>query len=1061
VTGMLDNLIARQRMILTILVAMLLAGLYSYLTVPKEADPDVPIPFVFVSAPHPGISPEDAERLLVKPMEARLRSVEGLKEMRSVAAQDHAGFYLEFDVNFDQQKALIDVREQVDLARADLPDDTEDPTVLEFNASLFPIITVTLSGDAPERTLLRHARILQDAIEAIPSVLKAELGGHREELLEVVVDPSKLESYNIAPKELLDAVTLNNRMIAAGVLDTGQGRFAVKVPGLFETATDVFGLPVRVVGDGAVTLGDLTDIRRTFKDRYTYARLNGKPSVSITVSKRLGYNILDTTRTIRAVVEEQRKLLPSSIQLSVAQDDSRWILSMLASLEAAVLTAVALVMVVVLSALGLRSALLVGIAIPASYLIGFMLFGLTGLTINMMVMFGLILSVGMLVDDTIIVVEYADRQMIEGAPRAQAYIAAARRMFWPIVSSTATTLVAFLPMLFWPDVTGKFMRYLPLTMIFVMSASLLVAIVFVPALGAIFGKPSTDDVETLKSVKASEQGDLRELTGFTGMYARLIARLLHHPLKVIGAAAAALIIVSVAYVNFGKGMEFFTDTESDGAIIHVAARGNLSAREMRDLVIEVERQVLEVKDIRTVFTHTGRNTGGNREGAPRDSIGTIRIELADWSERARGMNAILAEIRERTRNIPGIRVQLRKREGGPPVTKDIILEISSHNKEKLNAALPRIAGFMRNDMSGLIDIEDSRPLPGIEWHVKVDRTQAGRFGADITNIGVMVLMITDGVEIGDYRPDDSEDEVEIRVRYPFADRNIDQLDRLRVRTRDGLIPVSNFITRTAQPSTGTIERIDGNNIMTISADTADGVLASEKVSEISQWLKSAGLDSDIKLRFRGADEKQREARDFLIVAFSAALFLIAIILIAQFNSFYHSALILSAVVMSTVGVFLGLLITGQTFSVIMTGTGIVALTGIVVKNNIILIDTYQQLVREGFPLHDAIVRTGAQRLRPVMLTTFTTIAGLLPMMLKIEFDFINREILYGSPSASWWVQMATAVVFGLSFATLLTLLVTPCALALPDSLRESWSNFRKHRFYTAVRAWPLVRRQTK
>lgn len=1060
-SAILDSFISRQRTVLTVLVAIMLAGLYAYFSVPKEADPDVPIPFVFVAVPHPGISPEDAERLLVKPMEAKLRAVEGLKQMRSIASQDQASFYLEFDANFDQQRALIDVREQVDLAKSDLPDDTKEPRVVEFNASLFPIITVTLSGDAPERTLLRHARILQDSIEAVPSVLKADLGGHREELLEVVVNPSKLESYNIAPRELLDAVSLNNRMVAAGALDTGQGRFAVKVPGLFETAADVIGLPVKVVGDGVVTLGDLTDIRRVFKDRYTYARLNGKPSVSITVSKRLGYNILDTTRAVRAIVAEQQKLLPASIQMTIAQDDSRYILGMLSSLEAAVLTAVALVMIVVLATLGWRSAILVGAAVPVSYLMAFVLFGLTGLTINMMVMFGLILSVGMLIDDTIIVVEYADRQMIEGLARTQAYTAAAKRMLWPIISSTATTLVAFLPLLFWPDITGKFMRYLPLTMIFVMSASLVVAIVFVPALGSIFGKPSTDDVESLKSIKASEQGDLRNLSGFTGFYARLIGRLIHHPMKVIGAAIAALITVTVVYANFGAGLEFFTDTDSDSAIVHIAARGNLSAQEMRDLVIEVERQVLAVRDIGSVFTHTGRNTSGNREGAPNDSIGTIRIELVEWRERDRKMNDVLAEIRERTKNISGIHVQARKREGGPPVTKDIEVEITSHDKEKLNAALARTANFMRTGMSGLVDIEDSRPLPGIEWRLQVDRAQAGRFGADITNVGLMVLLITNGVEIGDYRPDDSEDEVEIRVRYPLADRTIDQLDRLRIRTRDGLIPMSNFVTRTPHPSSGAIVRLDGKNIMTVSADVADGVLANDKVKEIFQWLQNAELDPNINVRFRGADEKQREAGDFLVVAFSSALFLIAIILITQFNSFYHSALILSAVIMSIVGVLLGLLIMGQTFSIVMTGTGIVALTGIVIKNNIILIDTYQKLIRDGFPLHDAIVRTGAQRLRPVVLTTVTTISGLLPMMAKVEFDFISREILFGSPSASWWVQMATAVVFGLSFATFLTLLVTPCALALPASLRQSWTNLREHRVFKRFQARPPIRRQVK
>ncbi|MEQ1887882.1 MAG: efflux RND transporter permease subunit [Alphaproteobacteria bacterium] len=1044
-TSLLDTLISRQRTVLTILIALILAGLYAYFTVPKEADPDIPIPFIQVSAPHPGISPEDAERLLIKPLEARLRSVEGLKEIRSVASLGHAGLYLEFDADFDQQKALTDVRERVDQAKPDLPDDTEDPYVVEFNASLFPVMTIAISGDAPERALLRQARQLQNALEAIPSVLKVEISGAREEILEVIVNPAKLESYNIAPRELLDAVTLNNRLVAAGSMDTGQGRFAVKVPGLFETAADAINLPVKVAGDGVVRLGDLTEIRRAFKDRYGYVHLNGKPAISVSVTKRLGYNILDTSGAVRAIVTQQQNLAPATIRMTIAQDTSAGIYSMLSSLEAAVLTAIAMVMIVVLASLGLSSALLVGLSIPVSFLIGFALFGITGLTINMMVMFGLILSVGMLVDDTIIVVEYADRQMIEGLPRSQAYIAAARRMFWPIVSSTATTLVAFLPMLFWPDVTGKFMRYLPLTMIFVMSASLIVAIVFVPALGAIFGRPSTGDLETLKSIRASEHGDLNELRGVTGVYAQLITRLVRHPVKVIGAAIAMLCIVTTAYAFFGRGLEFFTETDADRANVFVSARGNLSAMEMRDLVFEVEREVLKVEGIRTAFTRTGQSSGGRSGGRPTERIGSIQIELLDWRDRTRNMNDILDEIRERTRHMAGIKILTRKREGGPPAEKDIIIDLTSHRKELLNPAVEKLAAFMRSGASGIIDIEDSRTLPGIEWVVKVDRAQAGRFGADITNAGLMILMITDGIEIGDYRPDDSEDEVEIRVRYPLADRNFDQLDQLRVRTRNGLVPLSNFVTREARPSTGSIERVDGVNVMTVSANVGKDVLSSAKVAEISQWLQSAGLDPDLNVRFRGNDENQQKARTFLIAAFSCALFLIAIILITQFNSFYHSALILSAVAMSIAGVLLGLLIMGQTFSVIMTGTGIVALTGIVVKNNIILIDTYHQLIREGYQPMDAIVRTGAQRLRPVVLTTLTTICGLLPMMLQVEFDFMSREILFGSPSSSWWVQLATAVVFGLSFATVLTLLVTPCALALPDSLRQSLITWRAGR----------------
>ncbi|HCO91466.1 MAG TPA: transporter, partial [Alphaproteobacteria bacterium] len=475
--ALIDAAFARQRTVLTTLFAIILFGISAYLTIPKEADPDIPIPFVYVQVPHPGISPEDADRLIVKPMEAKLRSIEGLEEIRSVASEGHVGIILEFDVSFDPETALSDVREQVDLAKPDLPDDSEEPTVMEFNTSIFPIMIVVLSGSAPERYLLRHAQLLQDELEAIPSVLGARLVGQREELLEVIVDPAKLESYNISQTELINAVTLNNRLVAAGALDTGAGRFSVKVPGLFETAADVMQLPVKTDGESVVTLSDITEIRRTFKDADAYAQLDGEASIAIAVTKRIGHNILTTADQVRQTVDNYRTDLPPSMKIDYGADASKWVLGMLSSLESAVITAIALVMIVVLAALGLRSAMLVGISIPTSFLIGFTLLGVTGVTVNMMVMFGMILAVGILVDGAIVVVEFADRKMAEGAPRDQAYRLAAKRMFWPIVSSTATTLAAFVPMLFWPGVSGKFMSYLPITLIFVLVGSLLMALI--------------------------------------------------------------------------------------------------------------------------------------------------------------------------------------------------------------------------------------------------------------------------------------------------------------------------------------------------------------------------------------------------------------------------------------------------------------------------------------------------------------------------------------------------------------------------------------------------------
>ncbi|HFQ14799.1 MAG TPA: efflux RND transporter permease subunit, partial [Rhodobacteraceae bacterium] len=464
----LEAVLRRPRTVLTVMVVLVVAGIVAYLTIPKEADPDIPVPVFQILVIHNGISPEDAERLLVRPMETELRSLEGLKELTAVAGQGYAVFIVEFNVEVDQDAAARDVREKVDLAEGDLPDGAEDPVIKEINMSLFPTIIATLYGDVPERTLYTHARRLKDQLESISTVLEARLTGHREELLEVIIDGMKLDSYRISQSELIRAVTRNNRLIPAGALDTGQGRFNIKVPGLFVTAKDVMSLPVKVSGDGVVTLGDVAQIRRTFKDAAGYALYNGKPAIAIQIIKRLGSNIVETNAAVRKTVAEFSRDWPKSIHVDYTFDQSKFVFSSLSNLQSSILTAIALVMIIVVAALGLRSALLVGISIPASFMIGFLFVGFFGLTINMMVMFGLVLTVGILVDGAIVIVEYADRKMAEGLDKREAYILAARRMFWPIFSSTATTLAAFLPMLLWPGVAGKFMSFLPMTVIMVL-----------------------------------------------------------------------------------------------------------------------------------------------------------------------------------------------------------------------------------------------------------------------------------------------------------------------------------------------------------------------------------------------------------------------------------------------------------------------------------------------------------------------------------------------------------------------------------------------------------------
>lgn len=1036
----IDACFSHSRTVLTVMVLMVLAGISSYISIPKEADPDIPIPVFYVSITHPGISPEDAERLLIKPMEMELRALEGLEEITSIASLGHAGIILEFDVSFDKDTALADVREKVDFVRPKLPSETDEPTVTEFNTALFPVLIVTLSGDVPERTLYQHARRLKDEVENVSTVLEAKMVGHREELLEVVIDPARLESYQISQQELIQAITQNNRLIAAGSLDTGEGRFSVKVPGLIESADDVYSLPIKVQGDGVVTLGDITDVRRTFQDPTGYASFNGKPAIALQITKRIGTNIIDNNQQVREVVEKYTEDWPSSIKVGYTLDASDWIFRSLGSLENSIMTAIALVMVVVLVALGLRSALLVAIAIPTSFVIGFFFMSVTGITMNMMVMFGLLLSVGILVDGAIVVVEYADRKMAEGLDKRDAYKLAAKRMFWPIAASTGTTLAAFMPMLFWPGVTGKFMSYLPITVIVVLTASFLTAMIFMPVLGGIFGKTDESGNETLKQLAGAETGDIRALPGLTGSYVRMLDKLVKRPVMVCLASGGILIATFFAYSMWNNGLEFFVETEPEQAIVLVSARGNFSASEALVIAKDVEDIVLDTRGVKTVFTSTGTNlgsgpgSGGNDR--PVDMIAEMMIELKPYEERGPGA-PILASIRERASELPGINVEVRKREDGPPTGKDIQVELTGENYQNLVRAAAMVRQLIDTEITGLIDIEDSRPLPGIEWVMTVDREMAGRFGADITTIGATVQLVTNGILVDKYRPDDAEDEVDIRVRFPDSFRTLDQFDQLRVQTNSGLAPLSSFVDRQAQQEVSSIERIDGKRRMRVNANTAFDLETGEKINvsaktdEVAEAIAKLDLPPGISWRMRGANEEQQESGAFLGGALLAALFLMFIILLTQFNSFYHSILTLSTVILSTIGVLLGMVITGQTFSVIMTGTGIVALAGIVVNNSIVLIDTYQRLLDDGFEMTEAVLRTAGQRLRPIMLTTITTMFGLLPMALQINVGFFDRSLSVGGPVSAWWVQLATAIIFGLGFSTLLTLVLVPVLLTVP------------------------------
>ncbi|MGB0986053.1 MAG: efflux RND transporter permease subunit [Pseudoalteromonas spongiae] len=1016
---LIDASLSRTRTVLSIFILLIISGWVTYQNIPKEANPDVTIPFIYVSIVHDGISPEDAERLLVRPMEIELRAIEGVKEMTAVASEGHASVTLEFFAGSDPKEALADVRDKVSLAKAKLPSETEEPEVHEvLMEDQQPTITLTLSGDIPERGLLTLARNLKDELESISSVLEVEIGGEREDMVEIVVDPLLMESYGLDQNDIYSLLTNNNRLVAAGTLDTGKGRFAVKIPSVFETIQDVMEQPVKVSGDKVVRFMDVAQIRRSYKDPNSIARINGQQAVSLEVKKRAGENIIDTVDQVKAKVEESKAIWPNHIKVTYTGDMSKDVKDMLSDLQNNVLSAVLLVVIVIIAILGTRSAFLVGVAIPGSFLTGILVIAIFGLTVNIVVLFALIMAVGMLVDGTIVVSEFADRMMSEGMPRKKAYAVAAKRMAWPIIASTATTLAAFAPLIFWPGMMGEFMKYLPITLIATLSASLVMALVFVPTIGSLIGKvrPLTD--EQKQNLLVAEEGNLTQLKGTTGRYVRLLDRAIKRPLLSLFAAIGFSVLVFIGYGMSGLGVEFFPDVEPNGINLKVRSYGDLSIYEKDQIMKDIEARILTVEGIKTLYSRSGG----------KDIVGSLRMNLKDWDKR-RPADQIIEEVLGNTSDMAGVEIEIRKDENGPGGGKDLSIELSSKFPNVLNEEARRIRNAIEND-GAFVNVDDSASKPGIEWQLKLNRADAARFGADATMLGANVQMVTNGLKLGEYRPDDVDDEIDIRVRFPADKRDLGRLETLRVKTQHGQVPITHFIERKAVQKVDTINRVDSHRVVTVNADVKVGQQLGKALPRLQAQLEAQGLDPRVKLKVRGENEEQDESMVFLEKAFLVALFVMGIILVTQFNSFYQAMLILSAVLFSTVGVFLGLIILQQPFGIVMSGIGVISLAGIVVNNNIVLIDTYNVLRRQGMDQHEAILRTGAQRLRPVLLTTVTTILGLMPMVLQINIDLFNREIAFGAPSTQWWVQLATAVAGGLAFATVLTLVLTPCLLAL-------------------------------
>jgi CzcA family heavy metal efflux pump len=1019
----------RQVTVMALLALIVIAGVYCYVTLPRESFPDITIPYVFVTTTYEGVAPEDMEELITIPIERKLKGIDDVEEIRSTSAEGLSTVAIKFLPKVDIDDALQKVRDKVDQAKNDLPAELEDdPVIKEVNFSDMPVIRVVLSGPFSLRRLQNLAEDIQDRLESIAGVLEARLTGGLEREIHVEFDLDRVGAYNVPFSSIVGSVTNNNVNMPSGSMDIGEGKYLVRVPEDFQHPSEIFSI-VAFVRDGKpVYLRDLATIKDAFKDPLTRSRINQEKSVTIAVLKRSGENIVRVTDEVKHIIDEMRPELPQTLKIDLTADQSNDVRLMVSDLENNIISGLILVLAVIFVFIGGQSAVFVALAIPYSMFITFTLRTGFDVTLNMVVLFSLILALGMLVDNGIVIVENIYRHMQQGKTSQEAAAVGTDQVAWPVITSTLTTLGAFSPMLFWPGIMGEFMGYLPQTLIMALSASLFVALVINPVLSARFQKIKT----------TAPTGNLPDKeTIVKRVYVAILKWCLGHRFIVVVAAVILLLIAAIAYGFFGKGVEFFPETEPRRAYVNIKAPEGTNLDTSDQLVAQVEEILAPYEDIRYIISNIGAMGGDPfSQGGTGTHISRVVLDFKDFHDRSRPSSEIIKEVRQKILNtIYGAEVQVEKEEEGPPTGPPINIEISGEDILLLGELAARARRVIR-DVPGLVDLKDNFVRGKPEIAVQVDKEKAALMGLDTYTIAYTVKSAINGVKAGVYR--EGKDEYDIIARLPENDRNsVESLKRITVSgPRGEPIPLTSLAKVSLSSGIGAIMRLDQNRVVTISGDVS-GRLANDVIKDINARL-SQQMDwpKGYRYRFTGEQQEQAKAQAFLSKAFFSSIALILLILLTQFNSFITPLIIMASVLFSLIGVFIGLLVTGTAFGIIMTGIGVISLAGVVVNNAIVLIDYYNQLMARGLASTEALLRAGSVRFRPVMLTAITTILGLLPMATGVSLDFRKMAFDIGGESSQWWGPMAVAVIFGLGFATLLTLILVPVLCSLAHSFRR-------------------------
>ena len=1048
-------------------------GLYAYSVLPRESDPDITIPYVFVRTEYRGVSASDIETAITLKIEKKLKGLDKVKNISSISSQGLSQINIEFLPGTDINEVLTKVKDKVDEAQNDLPTDLEnDPSVYEVNISEMPIVIYSLAGNCGPRALKKIADDLKDDIEAVPGVLEANITGGQEREIRVEVDTDKLAYYQIPITALQQSVVSENQNTSGGSITLGDGRYQLKIPGEFETPEEILSLVVATHQGHPIYLKDVAKVVDGIKEETSRSRLNGVDSINISVKKRLGENIIFISEKIDTIVEQVSLTLPPHTTITKLMNKSKDIKAMVADLENNIISGLILVVAVLFIALGIRNALLVGLAIPFSMFLTFAVLMALGITLNMIVLFSLTLALGMLVDNAIVIIENIYRYMQQGVPKVEAAMKATSEVAWPIIGSTLTTVAAFFPMIFWPGIMGEFMGYLPITLIVTLVSSLFVALVINPALCAFFMKAVPGKKgETLKTLSAEEmesQGETPiEIRGMVlKTYERVLTHALNHKISVLlGSFVVLIFLFQVWMLTIGveKPMEFFPSIDPGSVYVNIDVPEGADLEFIDRTVKEVEMAITgsDIKNYpEAIALQTHANADGSTFMAPSNinniehiytrvvqNAGSsifdsnlpnhIGIQFIDFEDRRSPTKQDLEEIRKRVAGIAGVKITVDEQKEGPPTGPPINIEISGNNF----TVLSRISEQMKKVVENVPHVKDVRDnyqggLPSVQ--IKIDRQKTAMFGLTTSAIGFALKIAYNGLDVSTYY--DGDDDYDIVVKLAQSDRLVtDVLHKLMIPTPTGeIVPLTTLASIEYKGTLGDIVRKNHERVVTLQANVDEtkttGTVARMQVQELLNTIK---LPPGYSYKFTGEDEEQQQAQQFLSKAFLVALFLIFLILVTLFNSVIQPAIILTSVILSFGGAFWGLAVIRSPFGIIMTGVGIISLAGVVVNNAIVLIDYTNKLRKGGMGVRESVISAGATRFRPVMLTAITTILGLLPMVTGISYDFHVMAFSMASESSQWWKSMAIVVIFGLMIATVLTLVVVPTLYALIENAKTT------------------------